>query len=359
MPTPFQAVRSAFALARQAKARHRDIADQLGISEAQLIAAHLDVPDQDTTAILHAIRLRDCWPEIVAALEPLGKVMALTRNASCVHEKVGVYRQASHRGQMGLVLGGAIDLRVFYQHWAHGYAVMEKSAEGFQRSLQFFDAAGVAIHKVFLRQDSVESAYEALVLRYADQQQQPGITVRPPPARVTELPDRSVDVAAFRLGWASLRDTHEFFGLLEKFSLTRTQALRLAPPQYVQQVEPACIAALVDNAAREGVAIMVFVANAGIIQIHSGPVKKVASMGPWLNVLDAEFNLHLREDHIASAWIVRKPTVDGMVTSVELFDADGNTIAMLFGERKPGRPELCAWRGIVETLALESEPCAA
>jgi hypothetical protein len=46
-------------------------------------------------------------------------------------------------------------------------------------------------------------------------------------------------------------------------------------------------------------------------------------MGPWLNVLDPGFNLHLREDLIASAWIVRKPTADGVVSSLELFDAGG------------------------------------
>jgi putative hemin transport protein len=67
-------------------------------------------------------------------------------------------------------------------------------------------------------------------------------------------------------------------------------------------------------------------------------------------VLDPGFNLHLREDHIASAWVVKKPTVDGLVTSLELFDAQGETIAMFFGERKPGHAELCAWRDLVEQL---------
>jgi putative hemin transport protein len=73
-------------------------------------------------------------------------------------------------------------------------------------------------------------------------------------------------------------------------------------------------------------------------------------MEPWLNVLDPGFNLHLREDRIAMAWVVRKPTADGDVTSLELFDADGETLAMFFGERKPGRAELASWRALVDTL---------
>jgi hypothetical protein len=86
-------------------------------------------------------------------------------------------------------------------------------------------------------------------------------------------------------------------------------------------------------------------------------------MGPWLNVLDPGFNLHLREDLIASAWIVRKPTADGVVSSLELFDAGGCTIAMLFGERHAGQAEQPAWRALLAQLRRraaharrESEP---
>ena len=51
------------------------------------------------------------------------------------------------------------------------------------------------------------------------------------------------------------------------------------------------------------------------------------------------------------AWIVRKPTSDGEVTSLELFDAAGDNIAMFFGERKPGKAELPQWRQLADSLA--------
>ena len=70
----------------------------------------------------------------------------------------------------------------------------------------------------------------------------------------------------------------------------------------------------------------------------------------WLNVLDPGFNLHLREDRVANAWIVEKPTSDGVVTSVEAFDGDGELMAMFFGARKPGAPELERWRELVREL---------
>ena len=296
----------------------------------------------------------------MAALPTLGRVMALTRNASCVHEKTGRYEQVGGEGPVGLVLGSDIDLRVFYKAWAHGFAVHEVASADAQvapaRSLQFFDASGTAVHKVFARPGTDLVAWDALLQHFAAPEQEPDLVAQPAAAAEPERPDAEVDVAAFRADWAALRDTHEFFALLQRHRLGRVQALRLAEPRFVQPVEPGAGAAareLLQAAAQHGTPIMVFVGNPGLIQIHTGPVKRVQVLGPWLNVLDPGFNLHLREDHIASAWVVRKPTADGVVTSLELFDAEGETIAMFFGERKPGRPELAAWRAITGRLVAE------
>lgn len=89
--------------------------------------------------------------------------------------------------------------------------------------------------------------------------------------------------------------------------------------------------------------IMIFVGNPGMIQIHTGKIQRLEPMGPWFNVLDPEFNLHLRTDQIESVWIVDKPTKDGLVTSVEVFDNAGNLILQMFGKRKPGIPQSDLW----------------
>ena len=112
-----------------------------------------------------------------------------------------------------------------------------------------------------------------------------------------------------------------------------------------------------NRAARDGTSIMVFVGNPGVIQVHSGPVRRVEVTGPWLNVLDPDFTLHLREDHIAQAWLVKQPTSDGLLHSLELFDAHGDTIATFRGEGKPGQAERCDWRKLLASLSPEVETC--
>jgi putative hemin transport protein len=355
-PLPTTDLRAGYTAARAAGAtRHRDIAAQLGVSEAELLAAHIgEYAPGASVKGLQVQRLRGPWPTLLGALEAAGPLMALTRNASCVHEKTGVYSGASANGpagrEMGLVLGPDIDLRVFYSRWAHGFAVAEDNGRGLQQSLQFFDAQGQAVHKVFVRPGTQWDVWAALVITHRCELQQPGLQVLPAAAPAAETPDALIDTSAFREGWAGLRDTHDFFSLLRRHGVSRTQALRLADPAYAQRVEASAARDVLQTAAREALPIMVFVGNPGVIQIHTGPVKRVEVMGPWLNVLDPGFNLHLREDHIVQAWAVRKPTADGLVSALELFDAQGETIAMFFGERKPGRPELRAWRALVDSL---------
>jgi putative hemin transport protein len=136
--------------------------------------------------------------------------------------------------------------------------------------------------------------------------------------------------------------------------LDRLQAFGLAQGRFTHPVAPSAVQQMLQGAALDGTAIMVFVGSPGCIQIHTGPVQRVEPMDMrgmrWLNVLDPGFNLHLREDLIASAWVVEKPGDHGTVTSLEAFDADGEPMAMFFGARKPGQAELPAWRELLAPL---------
>jgi len=325
--------------------RHRDAARALGVSEGEAIAAAVG-----RSAPLRAVRLKGPWPALFEQLPTLGRVMALTRNEAAVHEKTGSYASMSHDGPVGLALGADIDLRIFYMRWAHVFAVTEDTARGVQRSLQVYDAAGTAVHKVFLKDGADLGAWAAFTDANADAEQAPGGRFEPVAVPTAPAADERIDVEGFRAAWLAMADTHEFFPLLRRFGVARTQALRLAPAGMAHTLPNSTVRALLQGAAAAGTSIMCFVGNPGMIQIHTGPVKKIELMGPWVNVLDPGFSLHLREDLVAQTWLVRKPTADGIVTSVELFDAQGETIAMFFGERKPGQPEIEPWRELLATL---------
>lgn len=347
------AIRSAFQAARNNCKRAKDAAESLGISEGEAIAAHAGQHDYS----LKTAPLKGPWVEILQALELCGPVMALTRNESTVHEKTGVYQNITATGHMGLALGEEIDLRLFFSRWFAGFAVFEPANDPKKppsQSLQFFDAHGVAVHKVFVRPETDRDAFDDIVSQFSDLHKTTAFSKPPPKAAIK--PDDEADAAGFAQAWSEMTDTHQFFGLISKFGVERQQAFRLVEGRFTQRASLDIVRVLLDEAAVDGTSIMVFVSSSGCIQIHSGPVKRIEPMvtptARWINVLDAGFNLHLREDLIQNAWLVKKPTEDGVVTSVEVFDTNGDLMAMFFGSRKPGVPEQQAWRDIAARLPL-------
>lgn len=360
MTENLRTIREAFvAMRRDGPRRHRDIAKILMISEAELIAAHCGMVSDQESETLEATRLNEQWPEHIANIESLGSVMALTRNASCVHEKTGVYSPVSQLGDIGLVQGESIDLRIFYKNWHIGFAVTEKTARGTQHSVQYFDRSGVAIHKIFMRSESQLFSFDAFSNRFAAAEQVSGVSVHAQPPGKPELSDHEINTPAFQQDWYEMRDTHDFFMLLKKYSLGRLQSFRLIGAEYACAVRSGECRRILSVAADKKIPIMVFVSNPGVIQIHSGVISNISVTRGWLNILDPDFNLHLRQDQIASVWVVRKPTSDGVVTSMELFDHSGELIAMVFGQRKPGFPENIQWRALLDELFSSRRLCAA
>ncbi|WP_432720118.1 hemin-degrading factor [Jeongeupia wiesaeckerbachi] len=328
-------------LASEPKLRARERAARLDVSEAQLVAA-----DCGVTSIQLASPVKAIFPK----LGTLGHVMALSRNDWCVHERKGTYEDIQAEGPVGLVLGKDIDLRMFFFAWTHCYAV----TEGERRSLQFFDAEGVALHKVYMLEESNAAAYDALVAEFA-------VTEKTWPEAKPYAPDTTPDVpedaAGLRDTWLGLQDTHAFFPMLKKHKVSRLGALRSVGNDLAQQIDNGAVETMLQRAAETDLGIMCFVGNRGMVQIHSGPVKKLVRTGPWYNILDPLFNLHLNTEAVTSTWVVNKPTSDGWVTSLELYNDGGELIIQFFGVRKPGIPELTEWRELL--IGLCAEPLAA
>jgi putative hemin transport protein len=250
------------------------------------------------------------------------------------------------------VLDREIDLRIFPKHWVHAFAVEEAGETGPKRSLQVFDAAGDAVHKVHLKPQSRHDLWADLIGNMRIAPQPLDLSPRRPadPAR-----GEAAGAPALRAAWDRMTDTHQFLGMVKGQGMNRLGAYRVAGAPYAERLEPEAVTLTLRRAAERGIPLMIFVGNMGCIQIHGGRIDKVVPMGPWINVMDPRFNLHLRADRLAEVYRVWKPTRTGDVWSVEGFAADGELILQLFGYRKdtPAEP----WNALVAGLPrLEEVP---
>ena len=328
------------------KLRERDLAAKLGITEAQLVAAR--VGQGATRIAAHPDRL-------MPAAETLGEVMALTRNDACVHEKVGRYGNYHSGDHAAMVLMPEIDLRIFPSWWVSAFAVEKESEQGLRRSIQVFDAAGDAVHKIHLRDGSDLGAWDRIKADLATGDTSDSLEVaerKPPEAPKTRADKRDVLFAE----WARLTDTHQFLRLCSKLKMNRLGAYRMPDNPFVRRLRAPAVDAMFEGVRDRGIDFMYFVGNRGCIQIHSGPIHTLKEMGPWQNILDPGFDMHLRRDHIAEVYAVEKPTQRGTALSVEAFDAEGTVIFQAFPLSKDTNDTRPQWAEIVAGLdTLETE----
>lgn len=308
--------------------RIRDAAATLGVSEAELLA---------TGCGDNVIRLQTGdWPALLSGVAALGPVMALTRNAAAVHEKTGEYARPQVHGRLAIVAGRRIDLCLALSDWYCAYAVSEASTDGPRRSLQFFGADGEAVHKIYLNQGANIQAYRDLVERFRAADQSARLEL---PATAPGAPwlNPQPELPAQWQRWTALWRHAE----------TR-QAAACLPAGLFRD--------FVGQLAQALLPIHILTASRAALQVHAGPVQNLRITGPWFNILDPQFNLHLNEtaiDHLAIAELAfRHQRFSGLL----LRDGAGRTVAALCGEFDEDAGESPPWRDFLAALQRSASP---
>ena len=323
--------------------RIRDFATTHGLSEAAVLDAHIGEGVTPITADLTAA---------LARVPRFGQVMALTRNEHVVSEVHGEYGEYRAGERAGMILNRPIDMRYFPRHFVRGFAVERHTDDGPRHSLQFFDAAGDAMHKVHLTAASDAEPWADVVEQ---------LRVAAPvgdfePRRAIEPAKENHDKAdRLREQWAAMTDTHQFLGLVDRLKMNRLGAYRVAGAPFVRQLDAGAVLTALEQSAVQEMPVMTFVGNHGCIQIHTGTPQTTKVMGPWFNILDPGFNLHLKTDPIAEVYAVEKPTRRGTALSVEAFDAMGGLILQIFGVRTRDEDFYEGWNHIVRDLPTAAE----
>lgn len=321
-----------------------DAAEKLGISELELLLSKLG---QGVTL------LDDKCGEQLKAVESLGEVVAITRNHTMVHTTTGTYKKVSIHKTMGLAFG-EIDLRIFLTQFKFSLAVDASISSQNTASIQFFNAQGVAVHKVFLTADSNLEAYNKLVADFtADKQSQIDNIEQPTKAKplLDSAEKVGLDLALFEQHWSELKDVHHFMALLKKHKIERVPAYKAIKDEFALELNPNAFKQALELAHERGLSIMVFVGSSGLVQIYTGQIQELESIDERLEAKGKKFSLDAKLAEIATAWRVRKPSRDGVVTSLEVFNNQGEQLLLLFGERQEGQPEQEKWQQLLEDVS--------
>jgi putative hemin transport protein len=322
------------------KVRIRDAAVQLKTTELELVA---------TSCGNGNTRLKPNFKEILERLQSLGSVMGLLRSEHVVHETHGEFKEISAHGSVAMFFNPGMDTRFFVDKWFAVFAVNENN----RHSLQFFTREGTAVYKVYVTEATTESAYFDLVESFTSDNQEPSevLSAKAIDLEVNSSAKKEIDATSLRKSWLEIRDVHEGNRLIKQYGSKQRNAVyealgeEYAQPLSVEQLEKA-----LNIAAKKSIELMIFAMNDAAVQAYSGPVKKLMRTGPWFNVLDPEFNLHLRTDGIGKVWLINKPSNDGWVTTIDVLDKNGIEVMLIADNRMRGETESEQWQALCRKL---------
>lgn len=310
------------AVIRQAQSRNpqmrpRDLADNLGISEAEYVSAWLG---KGTRCI--SSRPEDVFP----LLTEVGPVMALTRNACAVHEMIGIFETFSPYHSTAECHGPGIKTHLTSRNWAYGFAVTKQRDAETHCSFQFFDEDGTAVQKIHSRPTTDMPAWSRI-------EQQLALKTDPDDI-MSRLQSRNLSNPAQKI---TIRDLETIFDGCE------------ANVEY-RRLSPAASEQMLNTVAATGLPLVCKVSSAGCLQTHEGVVRKIVPMGPWINIMDERFHMHLRIDQLLATYVVRRTNGQKIRTSLEAYDPSGAR-AIYFSSLSDGTTETeNSWQSIIAEL---------
>ncbi|WP_158583962.1 hemin-degrading factor [Salinibius halmophilus] len=317
--------------AEQPKLRIRDAAKVLNVSELELALL-----EPGTELLVHQPHV------LLGSMHKVGKIMALTRNEAAVHEVKGTCGELRGGEQGGLMLG-EIDTRLFFKRWAYTLYINQ----GERQSIQFFDGCGDAIHKVFATKQTNLDAWHELVDEHRSAN--PLMFEKHAKPRPEPLAD-TTNVDVLRQEWRAITDVHQFMALLKRHNISRLRAFELAGREFARQADVGKLVSLFEAIRDSSQEIMIFCHNQGLVQIYSGRLSKLVAMGDWYNVLDPDFNLHLNLSLVSQVWTSVRPSADGDIHCVDLFDANGGQLLQIFSRRSEGNSEPTFWSPLINQV---------
>lgn len=318
----------------------RDLASLLGITEAELL--YCRVGHEQTQ------RLSDNVVGILGMLSSIGSAKAITRNDCAVIIQTGQYDNAKLHHHAGLFLNPRkLDLRMFFAQWDSVFTVTEETKTGLRHSIQFFDKYGDALHKIYSTEQTNMDAWQNIIALYSSTENPPLSLDKARPFLETEI---SAELTQqIEQQWRDMKDVHQFFTILKNNNLNRQQVFRIVSRDLAWQVPTHSLSTLLAQAHQAQNEIMLFVSNRGCVQIFTGKINQPSCLTTestqtnWLTISNTNMNLHIIENEIDECWVTRKPTKDGFVTSLEVFDKQGNQIIQMYGQRTEGTPEQVEW----------------
>ena len=269
------------------KIRIRDAAHSLNTCEAELLSTEIG----DNVMYLNIPDFNIFFKELFA----LDKVMFLIRTDSVVHEKTVLLKDLEFVNNHFIYLSDKTSLLTFDCKLLK-YVFFEKKEHVNRklRSFQFFDNNGHAVLKIYLKGHS-KNKFDEIALKYKIDYNYELQSILSTVNKEKQDIDKLIDVDLFFLSDNNFKCEKKLFkGKILRYFL--------------------------ESISSNAFPIQIHAMGIESIQYHRDCIKNVVDYGPWINVMDKNFNIHVLEKNIHISVLVKYLINNEQHYSIEFFD---------------------------------------
>ena len=276
------------------KIRIRDAANQLNVSEAELLSTEVG----DNVFYLKIEKYNLFFKDLLDA----DRLMFLIRSNYVVHEVIVNTSDIDIKDNSFIYIDKDFPIvRFDSQLFRHVFFEQKTHAGKELKSFQIFDLNGNAILKIYLKGKAF-SCFDQIADKYKCEYD------------YAIQKNKSNDFSnGSKKGDVSLVETD--YDLTLKFSLNKKIDIKGDMLRYF----------LEKSSSRKN-PIQIHAFGDTVIQYYKGKIKNVVDFGPWINVIDKKFNIHIFESKITSAVVSEYIDAGNFLFVVDFFDIDNNNV---------------------------------
>ena len=273
------------------KVRIRDAAYQMKVSEAELLSTEIN----ETVSFL----LIEDMTAFIKDVLKVDKIMLLIRSDYVVHEKTIKTKNIRLEDNQIIDLDkndcSILDFNIDAFEYVFFQKKMHINRE--LKSFQFFDKAGTAILKIYLKGKDL-GFFDEIDLKY----------------KKTYNYEMQSDLD---INNSNLLDSKIKINLPYDTSNSKTSC---------RDISVKSLRLILENASDMKTPIQIHALGLGTIQYHRNTVRNIVDYGPWVNVIDQKFNLHVLENGLTRASLIQYQFKDCQQYLINFFDKNNTHV---------------------------------
>ena len=273
------------------KVRIRDAAYQMKVSEAELLSTEIN----ETVSFL----LIEDMAAFIKDVLKVDKIMLLIRSDYVVHEKTIKTKNIRLEDNQIIDLDKNDCSILDFNIDAFEYVFFQKKMHSNRelKSFQFFDKAGMAILKIYLKGKDL-GFFDEIDLKY----------------KKTYNYEMQSDLD---INNSNLLDSKIKINLPYDTSNSKTTC---------RDISVKSLRLILENASDMKTPIQIHALGLGTIQYHRNTVRNIVDYGPWVNVIDQKFNLHVLENGLTRASLIQYQFKDCQQYLINFFDKNNTHV---------------------------------